>query len=462
MSSAARSRTWSATAGVYLCDVVAVVQLVVVSVDRAFEVRERHARLRVALRTDYWERWFLVVWSCHSWSSGDSRPRRKTGADSRRSSFVGRDTTRVYQRHFSLLGPSVIVWTRVGDSSSSSSASSSRSPRCSSFRSSSTSCWPSSSPTCYRAGPDPGRTVGESAHRRGAVVALASVAVILPLVVVTRAVAADAAALFEGIRQDGESVAELETSIEDLFGTDVSFSEMLQSVVSNGGSDAFGSILGVFGAVTHAVIGLRAHHLPAVLLPEGRRRLRRLAPVGPAAPGRRPRRPVRRHRRHHLGRPRRSRLHRHRAGRHRGARPLRRRRSERPVLDVGDDRPGAPPGRRIFPRLGAGGGVPRPVGRPIPPRCCSSTGPSSSVSRTTTSVLSSSTGTPTSTRASSSSASSAASTPSGSWACSWVRSSSARSGPPSTSTANSTRPTSTADSRRTKSGYLHAPRQRFR
>jgi predicted PurR-regulated permease PerM len=90
----------------------------------------------------------------------------------------------------------------------------------------------------------------------GAVVALASVAVILPLVVVTRAVAPAAAGPFEGIRQDGESVAELETSIEDLFGTDVSFSEMLQSVVSNGGSDAFGSILGVFGAVTHAVIGL--------------------------------------------------------------------------------------------------------------------------------------------------------------------------------------------------------------
>jgi len=150
----------------------------------------------------------------------------------------------------------VIVWTRVGDSSSSSSASFALSalfvlPFLQYFLLAVVLAY------VLRAGPDPGRTVGESAHRRGAVVALASVAVILPLVVVTRAVAADAAALFEGIRQDGESVAELETSIEDLFGTDVSFSEMLQSVVSNGGSDAFGSILGVFGAVTHAVIGLR-------------------------------------------------------------------------------------------------------------------------------------------------------------------------------------------------------------
>ncbi|SFR92326.1 Predicted PurR-regulated permease PerM [Halomicrobium zhouii] len=90
----------------------------------------------------------------------------------------------------------------------------------------------------------------------GAVVALASVAVILPLVVVTRAVAADAAALVEGVQQGGESVAELEAAIEALVGADISFSELLQSVVSNGGSEAFGSILGVFGAVTHAVIGL--------------------------------------------------------------------------------------------------------------------------------------------------------------------------------------------------------------
>ena len=90
----------------------------------------------------------------------------------------------------------------------------------------------------------------------GVVVALTSVAIILPLVLVTRAVAQDAAAIVEGVQSGGETIAELESVLGQLFGTQISFSEIVQSIVSNGGSDAFGSILGIFGAVTHAVVGL--------------------------------------------------------------------------------------------------------------------------------------------------------------------------------------------------------------
>jgi predicted PurR-regulated permease PerM len=88
------------------------------------------------------------------------------------------------------------------------------------------------------------------------VVALTSVAVILPLVLVTRAVAAEATALVQEVQSGGELIAEMEAAIERLVGMEVSINEMVQSVVSNGGSDAFGSILGIFGAVTHAVVGL--------------------------------------------------------------------------------------------------------------------------------------------------------------------------------------------------------------
>jgi len=89
-----------------------------------------------------------------------------------------------------------------------------------------------------------------------ATVTAATVAIILPLVVVTRAVAADAAAVLRTLRQGNPTLDELEAAIEATFGVTVSLDDLLGSIASNGGSDAIGGVLGVFGAVTHAVIGL--------------------------------------------------------------------------------------------------------------------------------------------------------------------------------------------------------------
>ncbi len=90
----------------------------------------------------------------------------------------------------------------------------------------------------------------------GSVVAGATVAIILPLVVVTSAVAADAAELVATIRRGDPSLDEVERLIERITGTDVSIDEILRSLVSDGGSGAVDSLLGVFGVVTHAAIGL--------------------------------------------------------------------------------------------------------------------------------------------------------------------------------------------------------------
>lgn len=88
------------------------------------------------------------------------------------------------------------------------------------------------------------------------VVVLTSVAVILPLVVVVWAVAQDAAAILRDVRRGDETIAEFEAAVQDVVGVEVSVNEAVQTVLTGGGRDAFGSVLGLFGAVTHAVIGL--------------------------------------------------------------------------------------------------------------------------------------------------------------------------------------------------------------
>lgn len=88
------------------------------------------------------------------------------------------------------------------------------------------------------------------------IVAATTVAIILPLVIVSRAVAADAAALIEALRRGDPTLDELEAGIERLTDVTVELDAMFQSIAANGGSGAFGSLLGVFGAVTHALIGL--------------------------------------------------------------------------------------------------------------------------------------------------------------------------------------------------------------
>ena len=88
------------------------------------------------------------------------------------------------------------------------------------------------------------------------IVAASSVAIILPLVVVSRTVAADAAALVEAIRRGDPTLDEIEAIIEAATGVDIALDAALLSVIRDGGSGTVGSVLGVFSAVTHAVVGL--------------------------------------------------------------------------------------------------------------------------------------------------------------------------------------------------------------
>lgn len=90
----------------------------------------------------------------------------------------------------------------------------------------------------------------------GVIVALTTVAILFPLVLVVRAVAADAAAIVREVRRGGETLGRLERAVSELADVELSVDELLRSVLRDGGPDAFGSIVGVFGAVTHAVIGL--------------------------------------------------------------------------------------------------------------------------------------------------------------------------------------------------------------
>ncbi len=86
--------------------------------------------------------------------------------------------------------------------------------------------------------------------------AAATVAVLLPLALVIRAVAADAAALAEGLGSGGEGLAEFETGLEELLGVEVDVVESIQSAAGDGGLETLGGAIGVFGTLTHVLVGL--------------------------------------------------------------------------------------------------------------------------------------------------------------------------------------------------------------
>jgi len=84
-------------------------------------------------------------------------------------------------------------------------------------------------------------------------VAAASVTVVLPFVYIVRRTAADATSLLQAIRDGNVTFAGVESDIRELTGVRVDLSSLLQSAA---GTVQFDSLLGVFGAVTHVLIGV--------------------------------------------------------------------------------------------------------------------------------------------------------------------------------------------------------------
>lgn len=87
----------------------------------------------------------------------------------------------------------------------------------------------------------------------GAIVAMATVAVVLPLVYVARATAMEAVTLIELVRAGDVTLARLENELRMLTGVRVNLANLLQSAVSD---LKFDSLVGIFGAVTHVAIGV--------------------------------------------------------------------------------------------------------------------------------------------------------------------------------------------------------------
>jgi len=89
-----------------------------------------------------------------------------------------------------------------------------------------------------------------------ALVAGTTVVVILPLMVVLRRTLADAATLLEAVREGEVTFAALEARILELTGIEVDLAETLRTAAREVGTDAIDSVLGVFGTVSHLVIGV--------------------------------------------------------------------------------------------------------------------------------------------------------------------------------------------------------------
>jgi len=85
------------------------------------------------------------------------------------------------------------------------------------------------------------------------IVAVASVTVVLPLMYVGWTTVADAVAILEAIREGDVSLPEIEGRIRELTGMQVDLLGLLQSAASN---VQFDSVLGVFGTLTHVLLGL--------------------------------------------------------------------------------------------------------------------------------------------------------------------------------------------------------------
>lgn len=106
-------------------------------------------------------------------------------------------------------------------------------------------------PLLERLEPRIGRRLGA-----GVLVLGATVAVIVPVVVVSRVIASEAAAIVRGVQRGEISLAGVETVIERRTGLDVDLAAQLQTAVGGLDSGTFDNVLGVFGFVTHVAVGL--------------------------------------------------------------------------------------------------------------------------------------------------------------------------------------------------------------
>jgi predicted PurR-regulated permease PerM len=87
-------------------------------------------------------------------------------------------------------------------------------------------------------------------------VTCATVAVIVPLFFVVQATRSEAAALLEALRGGDVTLSGMEAEINRVTGLDVDLSETLRAALSEVGSNGVDSLVGIFGLVIHAVIGL--------------------------------------------------------------------------------------------------------------------------------------------------------------------------------------------------------------
>lgn len=87
----------------------------------------------------------------------------------------------------------------------------------------------------------------------GFLVLLSAVVFVLPLVVVGRATLGQAAALVESVQSGDITLSEVETVIEQATGLDVEVASTLQSAASG---IQLESVVGVFGAVSHILLGV--------------------------------------------------------------------------------------------------------------------------------------------------------------------------------------------------------------
>lgn len=87
-------------------------------------------------------------------------------------------------------------------------------------------------------------------------VAGVTLALLVPLLYVGRMVVAEGLSIVRQIRRGDITLAQVESAIRRLTGAEVDLVGMAQSVIRDGSTEAFGSLLGAFGVVTHLLIGL--------------------------------------------------------------------------------------------------------------------------------------------------------------------------------------------------------------
>lgn len=86
--------------------------------------------------------------------------------------------------------------------------------------------------------------------------AAATIAVVLPLVFATRAVAAEASALFEAIRAGELQFEDVELALQRAVGVEIEIGEIVSSMAGDNGLGTVISVIDVFGVITHVLIGL--------------------------------------------------------------------------------------------------------------------------------------------------------------------------------------------------------------